>query len=115
MDNDLSRGVHARIDESRILVAETRRQVENAKWLTGRQRRSTLVEITEASDVVIISGLNSPEDVMHLCHEIQKWGIRTTIGTLPGLEGHQVLAYHVDLTEVKSILSQLGFKAKHGG
>lgn len=70
------------------------------------------MEIKEASGVVIISGFHSPEDAVHLCHEIQKWGIKATIGMLPGLEGHQVLAYHVDLFEVKSILSRLGFDAE---
>lgn len=112
MDSDLYRHAQARVEQSRILVAENRRQVENARLLIDRQRRRVVVGVKELNDVVVVSGLASQENTLRLCEQFQKWGVKTTIGMLPGSAGYQVSIYRVGLTEAKVILAQLGFDAE---
>lgn len=115
MDSDLSSRVRACIDESRKLIVESRCKAENARLLIGRQRRRATVEVKEVNDIVLVIGLPSQERALHLCGQIKKWGIKSTIGMLPGVAGYQVSIYRVNLVEVKAMLAQIGFDIRDGG
>ena len=109
MDGNLSQRVLKHVEQSRILVAETHRVIEDARVLIGRQRRRVKLNVKEINGVVFVSGLAAQENTLHLCGEFKKLGVRTSIGMLPGVAGYQVSIYQVGLAETKAMLAELGF------
>jgi hypothetical protein len=61
-----------------------------------------IVQLMEVNDVVLLFGLPSQENALHLCREIEKWGIKSTIGMLPGVAGYQVSMYRVSVAEASA-------------
>lgn len=66
------------------------------------------MQLKEVNDVVLVSGLPSQEDALQLCSEIQKLGIKSTIGLLPGAGGYQVSIYRISLAETRALVARLG-------
>lgn len=70
------------------------------------------MEVKAVNDTVLVTGLASQANALHLCSQIQQFGVKSTIGMLPGMPGYQVSIYRVGIDDVKAMLSKLGIKAQ---
>ena len=70
------------------------------------------MQIKEQAGVVLIYGLSSQPVALHLCNGLKTFGIKATIGMIPGMPGYQVSVYQLGIDEVKAALGKMGVKSQ---